>query len=511
MGGWLASARRDALPIWRSAAVAGSEERLPNFAARPAMLFNSHSFILFVCLVLALHYAPLTWRVKKFNLLVASYLFYSAWNPPFVLLLVISTLVDWFVGRGIYYAVALWKKRLLVGVSLAVNLGLLGFFKYGTFLLDNFRALLAAAGVDYVPPDVDIILPVGISFYTFQTLSYTLDIYLYRQRPWHSFLDYAMYVTFFPQLVAGPIVRAYAFLPQCGEPRRATAARFAWGAALFVVGLFEKVVIADGLLAPIADQGYDGQMPLTMLAAWCGTLAFAGQIFCDFAGYSTCAIGVAMCLGFALPDNFRYPYAAIGFSDFWRRWHISLSTWLRDYLYIPLGGNRRGTIRTYVNLMVTMLLGGLWHGASWTFVFWGGLHGLYLVVERWLRRHIFLPAPEVERDRGNFAAALATFVLACFTWVFFRAETFAQAFSLSSAMLGWTAAGAGSPFGRLEVLETFTTLGLMLIIHYRLRNSSLESAAERLPWWLRAAALAGMLLAIVTMPGEDRAFIYFQF
>ena len=270
-------------------------------------------------------------------------------------------------------------------VSLSVNLGLLGFFKYGTFLLDNFITFSELLGIPFTPAKPDIILPVGISFYTFQTLSYTLDIYFRKSRPWSSFLDYALFVTFFPQLVAGPIVRSSEFLPQCLTPRRATLERFSWGLILLVSGLFQKIVVADGLLAPIVEKVYDTGMVPDTLSAWCGTLAFSGQIFCDFAGYSSCAIGVAMCLGFKIPDNFRSPYAAIGFSDFWGRWHISLSSWLRDYLYIPLGGNRKGAAGTYINLMLTMLIGGLWHGASWTFVFWGGLHGLYLAVERMFR------------------------------------------------------------------------------------------------------------------------------
>ena len=269
--------------------------------------------------------------------------------------------------------------------SLAVNLGLLGFFKYRVFFLENFVALLNSVGVDFHPARPSIILPVGISFYTFQTLSYTLDIYMGKMKPARSFLDYALFVTFFPQLVAGPIVRAAHFLPQCEDARRTTLSQLGWGLSLILFGLFQKSVIADGLMAPVVERVYDSGEVLSFGAGWVGTLAFAMQIFCDFSGYSTCAIGTAMCLGFWLPVNFRSPYAAIGFSDFWRRWHVSLSSWLRDYLYIPLGGNRKGTARTYVNLMITMLLGGLWHGASWNFVIWGGLHGVYLIVERLLK------------------------------------------------------------------------------------------------------------------------------
>jgi len=292
-----------------------------------------------------------------------------------VFLLWLSTVVDWFAARWMYNARTKVLRIVFLVLSLCVNLGLLGFFKYGNFLLDNFILCTDFLGIHFQPARPDIILPVGISFYTFQTLSYTLDIYRRKIRPWHSFLDYALYVTFFPQLVAGPIVRAVEFLPQCIRPRRANRSQLSWGLSLLVIGLFEKVVIADGFLAPIVEAVYDSPLKPNFISAWGATVAFAGQIFCDFAGYSTCAIGVAMCLGFSLPDNFRFPYAAVGFSDFWRRWHISLSTWLRDNLYIPLGGNLGGQVRTYANLMITMLIGGLWHGASWTFVVWGGFTG----------------------------------------------------------------------------------------------------------------------------------------
>jgi alginate O-acetyltransferase complex protein AlgI len=290
-------------------------------------------------------------------LLIASYLFYAAWNPPFVLLLWFSTLADWILAKRIQTSVSTSSRRLYLALSLVANLGMLGFFRYTTFAVDNTVALLDLFGIPVQLAAPDIVLPIGISFYTFQTLSYTIDVYRRQAKPWTSFLDYALYVTFFPQLVAGPIVRAFEFLPQCLEPRRATGRELSWGLMLLTVGLFEKVVVADTLLGPIADAVYQPQVVPSTLMAWVGTLAFAGQIFGDFAGYSTCAIGVAMCLGFSLPNNFRFPYASTGFSDFWRRWHVSLSTWLRDYVYISFGGNQIGELRTYINLMLTMLLG----------------------------------------------------------------------------------------------------------------------------------------------------------
>lgn len=474
------------------------------------MQFNSYTFALFFGGVVLAHHLPLPWRIRKANLLAASYVFYAAWNPPFVVLLWISTVGDWFVARGIFAAKSRARRRMLVGCSLALNLGLLGFFKYGGFLVETLQALAAAAGASFTPAKPDIVLPVAISFYTFQTLSYTLDVYRGHARPWSSFLDYALYVTFLPQLVAGPIVRSSHFLPQCLEPRRATPSMLGLGAAMLTLGLFEKVVLADGLLAPVADALFDSGAPPAMWQAWCGTLAFAGQIFCDFAGYSTCAIGAALCLGFTLPANFRFPYAAIGFSDFWRRWHVSLSTWLRDYLYVPLGGNRHGRWRTARNLMITMLLGGLWHGASWTFVAWGGLHGLYLIVERGLRAR-FGGRDRLRQPAAQLAAMLATFAAVCFAWVFFRAGTFERAFTVAGAMLG---------FGSDDMLTlpdgagpvTTAVMSGMLLVHVAMRERTLEEVAQRVGPVRRGVVLGLMVVAIaLSSNGVDRAFLYFRF
>jgi D-alanyl-lipoteichoic acid acyltransferase DltB (MBOAT superfamily) len=474
------------------------------------LVFNSLTFVVFFAVVLLLHNLPLSWRTRKFALLIASYLFYAAWNPPFVVLLWISTVVDWFVARGLALARGPALRRALLCASLATNLGLLAFFKYGNFALESFITMSAGFGIDFQPVRLDVVLPVGISFYTFQTLSYTIDIFRGRARPWASFLDFALFVTFFPQLVAGPIVRAVAFLPQCVEPARVELRHLGWGLALFVIGVFEKVVIADGLAAPIADAVFSAARAPTFAEAWGGAFAFSVQIFCDFAGYSSCAIGVAMCLGFSIPDNFRTPYAAVGFSDFWRRWHISLSSWLRDYLYIPLGGNRRGAARTYVNLMITMLLGGLWHGASWTFVLWGGLHGLYLMGERAAQR--FFPLEEMnQRMLFRCFYGLFTYALVCVAWVFFRAESFDSASTIAQAMLGAATPGEQALLSALQVQTAlWLTLGT-LAVHWVLRDSSLDQHVGRWPWWLTALGLAALVVLIFTTPGEDRAFIYFQF
>ncbi|MEW6355233.1 MAG: MBOAT family O-acyltransferase [Planctomycetota bacterium] len=448
--------------------------------------------------------------MKKFNLLVASYLFYAAWRPPFVVILWISTLVDWFAGKGIGASQRQAARRAWLLLSLGANFGLLGFFKYGKFLDESFVAALGFFGVRFQPVLPDIILPVGISFYTFQTLSYTIDIYRGKAQPWHSFLDYALYVTFFPQLVAGPIVRATQFLPQCEQPKRASARQMSWGLSLMLLGLFEKIVIADGILARITERVYDQTLRPCFTDAWCGTMSFAAQIFCDFAGYSTCAIGVGLCFGFALPDNFHFPYASIGLSDFWRRWHISLSTWLRDYLYIPLGGSRDGAIRTLRNLTVTMLLGGLWHGASWTFVFWGGLHGMFLVVE-YVVTTIVRESDFWLKLPVRIALAFVTYLLCCVAWVFFRAHSFGQAFTLLGSMLHVLPTEGPGVLDRARIAAVLGITIAMLGIHWVMRDSSLEEIANRCPWWLKGLILAGLMIAIMTVSGEDRAFIYFQF
>ena len=473
------------------------------------MLFNSLTFIAFFAIVLFLHRLPLAWSVKKFNLLIASYLFYAAWNPPFVILLWLSTMVDWWAARKIHESDTQARRRAWLMLSLTANLGLLGYFKYGGFLLQNWAALMAGFGIEWQAPAWDIILPVGISFYTFQTLSYTLDVYLRRAKPATSLLDFSLFVTFFPQLVAGPIVRPTDLMPQFATPRTATAQQITWGLMLMTLGLFEKIVLADGLLAPVVDAVYGSDKAPLMLDAWLGTIAFSGQIFCDFAGYTTTAIGCSLVLGFSLIDNFRYPYAALGFSDFWRRWHISLSTWLRDYLYVPLGGNRKGPGRTYVNLMLTMLIGGLWHGAAWTFVVWGGLHGLYLVIERFLRQRIG-GWPVWERWYTRVLLIALTYALVNITWVFFRAQEFATAWRVLGGMLGFGAEGAPilSTWRLVSVLAVMVPL---LSAHAYMRERQLHAEVQRLPATVVGALWGAMAFLIAITQGGSDAFIYFQF
>lgn len=470
------------------------------------MLFNSLGFILFFGIVLLLYYSRLDWVNKKRMLLLASYVFYAMWNPPLILLLWASTGVDWIAGKRLYHEQDARKRKLWLLLSMCVNLGFLAFFKYGGFLLENFTMLMQAIGVEFQPAAPDIILPMGISFYTFQTMSYTIDMYYRKTEPARTFLDFALYVTFFPQLVAGPIVRSRELIPQFYEPRRAAPAQIRWGLFLLTLGLFQKVVLADVFLSEASDTVFGAGAIVHPLDAWCGTLAFSGQIFFDFAGYSTCAIGIALMMGFILPDNFRYPYAAIGFSDFWRRWHITLSTWLRDYLYIPLGGNRKGIIRTYVNLMLTMLLGGLWHGAAWTFVIWGALHGIYLAVERYLRDRIIIRITAM----NGILLALLTYFCINVTWVFFRAREFKTAIDMLAAMFFIQSDGK-QVLQYIQIGMVLTIIPVLFIVHWMMRNTSVRDVAAKTPAWIVATVWAIMTIAIVIAQGTGEQFIYFQF
>jgi len=450
-----------------------------------------------------------SWEARKNLLVIASYIFYGAWNPPFAALLFGTTAMDFYLGRIMGKQERPEARKVWLVISVAVNLSMLGFFKYGNFLLQNFQWTLARAGIAYQPPHLDLFLPIGISFYTFHSLSYTLDIYRGVLKPTRSLRDFVLAVSFFPQLVAGPIVRAGDFLPQLVRPPKLQRGQFFWGLLLMTLGLFEKVVLADTLLAGSADTifGYGG--PIIALDSWLGVMAFAGQIFFDFAGYSICAIGAALCLGFHLKDNFRFPYAAIGFSDFWRRWHISLSTFLRDYLYIPLGGNRAGAARAMINLMIVMFIGGLWHGAAWTFVVWGLLHGSYLALER-LTRVIVGKASWTEHLPIKLLLGLGTYFAVCVAWVFFRATDFTIASRMLSGMFG------GHPHGDAllstrEILQIGSVTIFMFAVHWSLRDTTIEAAVNRLPVWLVTGIWTFMAGAIVLTQGNSNAFIYFQF
>ena len=469
------------------------------------MLFNSLSFALFFAIVLLPYLAMGNWSIRKQWLLLASYLFYAVWNPPYVLILAFSTVLDLWLARRLCRTETPARRKQLLLVSLMANLSLLGFFKYGAFLLQNFQALATQFGITYQPPAFSIILPAGISFYTFASLSYTIDVYRREIKADCSLGDYALFVSFFPHLVAGPIVRARLFLPQLAEPRSPSRDQIGWGLVLLLLGLFSKVVMADGMLAPVVNEVYRAPEHFGAKDSWLAIFAFSGQIFYDFSGYSLCAIGIALCFGFEFPDNFRYPYAASSFSDFWRRWHISLSTWLRDYLYIPLGGNRGARWQVQRSLLLTMLIGGLWHGASWLFVLWGGLHGLYLVLERRFRKF----SSAATQAQPKLVTMLSIFVLVSLTWIPFRATDTGNALAILQGLLTSNIDSKLDPFSALLALVAILAT---LIWQIRMRDSSLETLFSHNSPLQNIALLASALLLIFLFSGGERhAFIYFQF
>jgi alginate O-acetyltransferase complex protein AlgI len=471
------------------------------------MLFNSFEFWLFFLVVLALYHA-LRHRAQNRLLLIASYFFYGSWDWRFLGLIVISTIVDYFVALGLAQSeVGSRRRRLLVTVSLCTNLGLLGAFKYFGFFVDSAADLLGALGLNPNLPSLEIILPVGISFYTFQTLSYTLDVYRRQLQPTRDFLDFALYVSFFPQLVAGPIERARRLLPQVTIARHPSADDFRIGLYCILLGLFKKVVIADNM-ALIANHIFSADATsLTAPEVLLGVYAFAFQIYGDFHGYSLIAQGTARWLGFSLMDNFRQPYFAQSLQDFWRRWHISLSTWLRDYLYIPLGGNRGGGPATYRNLMLTMILGGLWHGANWTFVVWGTIHGACLAVHRWATNR--LPLRTANRVPGAALRIFGTFHIVCFAWLFFRAESLSHATLLVGSLGGPYAMTDLTRFG-FPFLAFF--VGPVLLYEIWVERKGNLFALLEARWPIRAVVYAVIVLLFVVFAAPTPSeFIYFQF
>ncbi len=475
------------------------------------MLFNSFVFLLFLAIVLPLHRVT-SRRWRNVLLLVASYVFYGYWDWRFLGLLAVSTLVDFAVATRLGRCEDPATRRRLLAASVVVNLGILGFFKYFNFFVDSFAALAGRFGIHLDFLHLRIILPVGISFYTFQTMSYTIDVYRRRMEPTRSLLDFALYVAFFPQLVAGPIERAVHLLPQIAARPRATRDDLRAGAALITLGMFRKVLVGDSC-GRLVDQVFAAPDLYASPEKLAALFLFAIQIYADFSGYSHIARGTARLLGVHLMENFEQPYLAASITEFWRRWHISLSSWLRDYLYIPLGGNRRGRRRTYVNLFTTMLLGGLWHGANWTFVFWGGLHGLYLAAHKLMlgeRR----PAERYAGAgvRGAFAwgvRVVATFLLVLLTWLFFRAPDFRMAFGMLGNFLHWS---AGHTAHRLLVMCAAYALVTLAFdaAEYATRD---HAWLLRIPAGFRWGAVSAMWLVTLlymfqTMP---MPFIYFQF
>ncbi|MCS5619808.1 MAG: MBOAT family protein [Myxococcota bacterium] len=472
------------------------------------MSFASLEFGLFFALVFAI-YCALSHRGQNGFLLGASYVFYAAWDWRFVFLLLLSTVVDFSVGRALSQTNNERRRRHLAALSLVSNLGILGFFKYVGFFSEGFRDLAGLAGVQVSPFVLDIVLPAGISFYTFQTLSYTLDIYRRRLEPTQNFFDFALFVAFFPQLVAGPIERARRLLPQIVARREISLERINAGAWLILWGLYKKVAIADNLAA-VVDAVYRPGSNATSGELILATYAFAWQIYCDFSGYTDIARGTARMMGFDLMLNFRVPYAAANPAEFWRRWHISLSEWLRDYLYISLGGNRLGAWFTYRNLFLTMVIGGLWHGAAWPFVLWGAYHGALLMGHRFLRRTA--DGSEGASDLvSGVRRMLHCFVLFQFVslgWLIFRAESLAHIGELLGVLTGPFEAGLAGDW----IFPFCFILAPLVAMQIAQERTKALDVVLRLPLAARALVYASLATGILLI-GEQvgQPFIYFQF
>jgi alginate O-acetyltransferase complex protein AlgI len=453
------------------------------------MLFTTPTFVAFLAITLIFFYV-LPKPARRYLLLTASLVFYMAWKAKFVLLLLTLITTDYFAALWIVHKEGK-ARRIALLVSLTANIGFLGYFKYTNFLRDI---------VGFQP--VDIILPLGISFHTFQSISYVIDVYRGEQPAITSYLDYALFVSFFPQLVAGPIVRAKEFFHDYFNWGPPTAEEWQRGFAMILTGFIKKLVFADQF-ALAADRYFiDPRAIHGILPAWTASIAFALQIFFDFSGYTDIAIGVALLFGFHFPENFRRPYLAASITEFWHRWHMTLSGWLRDYVYISLGGNRKGKLRTYANLLMTMLIGGLWHGASWNFVIWGGYHGLVLSIERvvWGRGE--------HRGIIRIPLAMLTFLIATVGWVFFRAKTLNAAIYVIGQMF------AGRNFGisMLSSVQVHLAVAALIVALAEEYNVILTQLAQA-PAWARTIAAVLALFAIELFTATDRSipFVYFQF
>jgi len=476
------------------------------------MPFNSFSFALFFLIVAAIHWSPAPVRVRKCSLVLFSYLFYASWTLKFLPVLLCTTALDYVVARTMDAETRPLRRKILCIGGISAGLAVLAFFKYRHFLYATAVALCGAGGHAVSHGDLPVAtLPLGISFYTFESISYLVDVYRRTCKPAVSLLDYALFIAFFPHLLAGPIVRPKDLLPQLATLLRPSRDQLGWGMTLITMGLFQKIVVADQM-AVIANRIFDSGGRCGCLDMWTGTLAFSLQIYCDFSGYSLCAIGMALVLGLVLRQNFNAPYAAVGFVDFWRRWHISLSTWLRDYLYIPLGGSRLGALRTVASLMITMVLGGLWHGASWTFVVWGFLHGLLLVGDHLLRRAC---AGMTRFIMGSWSIqillGLLTFLVIDLLWVLFRTHHLADAWSEYLTMGGWTAGGIQVILRPSQVWEVMTVLIATLAVHWYLRGRDCWAWWAARGWIARAIIISAMITLMLLTPGENLEFIYFQF
>jgi alginate O-acetyltransferase complex protein AlgI len=471
--------------------------------------FASPAFFLFLPLVLAAYHLLPGRSVKYAFLLGASWFFYAAWNPWFLWVLILPTVVDYYSGLLIERAATPGRKRFWLLASIVTNLGFLAAFKYTDFFLQNSLALARLFGHEVPAWSVKVVLPLGISFHTFQGISYTVDVYRGRIPAVRRFLDFALFVAFFPQLVAGPIVRAVDFLPQMGTPPRVTASHLVEGLHWFVLGMFKKVFLADRL-AQFVDVVFTDPAAFDGATHRWAVLAYAGQIYCDFSGYSDLAIGCALWFGFRLPMNFDYPYLASSIADFWKRWHVSLSLWMRDYLYVPLGGNRHGDARTYFNLLTTLTLCGLWHGASWNYVLWGFYNGVLLALHRLFDRSLAGRswADAVRRGWAYRVAGVAfTFLLVAVGLVMVRSVSWQGCWLVERSLVGLDSGGEYRVPAWVPLLVGLVAVGHLL--------GGLRGIRGRLLTWpplVRAAVyVAAVVLIVAFGPGATKAFIYFQF
>jgi len=465
------------------------------------MLFPTSGFLSFFIAAFTVYWLLGRHRWRLVWLTIASAFFYMIWRWEFIFLILASTSVDYLVALRLPGEKSSRKRKWLVTFSVCINLGILAYFKYAEFALDSTRELTHWLGWSLPIPVVKAFLPLGISFYTFEAISYVVDVYRGTTKPVRNPLDYAAYILFFPHLVAGPIVRPNEFLPQLQRPKRFDWLRMQAGVHLFLIGLFKKSVIADQVGLAI-DPVFAAPGDFGTEALWLAMLGYSVQIYCDFSGYTDMALGLANMLGFKLPNNFNAPYLASSPSDFWRRWHISLSRWLRDYLYIPLGGNRYGSVRTMLNLFITMLLGGLWHGANWTFVVWGAYHGALLAIQRLIPKALTQP---MFRPLGM----VITFLAVCVGWVLFRAQTLQDAGTILRGLVvptsGYSLAGDSNSI--VIVCLVITMIGQAL---GQLPNARLM--LFRMPALVAALVMALMLtLSLLLMPVDGKTFIYFQF
>jgi len=465
----------------------------------PLVLFPTFTFFVFFVTVWGVFWLLPARREKHVWLLAASAIFYAFWSPWFLGLIFVSTSIDYAVALRLPSAPKTRRRALLL-LSVGVNLGILASFKYAGFAVESAVALANAVGLDVPAATLETFLPLGISFYTFEAICYVVDVYRGRQEPVRRPLDYALYILFFPHLVAGPIVRPHEFLPQLARDRCPSWSRFVLGLRLFLMGLFKKAVIADHLAA-IVDPVFASPDRYDTATLWLAVLGYSVQIYCDFSGYTDMAVGIAHTFSFKLPANFDTPYLASNIADFWRRWHMTLSRWLRDYVYVPLGGGRGSSLVVARSLVVTMFLGGLWHGAAWHFVVWGLYHGALLALHRLVERTgVRVPAP---------LGVVATFLSVSLGWVLFRCATLTVAMEMLARLV---VPHPGLTLRPAALVGLGVILAFVALCHAVYRTVDLEALARRLPAPALGAALAATLLLVqLLMPATGQPFIYFQF